>query len=522
MKNNRFVLWFLIPILMFAIAGAFAMNMTAFWYDEHMYITASVFVAQGKELYKDFAYLQTPYLPFLYGSLYRILGIESYYFFIGKLLSFLFLIISSVVLFLLARRVLHDLFLSLGIVTLFLLNINILNSAALATNFMMPVALSIISFYLFYISFIENQIKLVGITFAGIFLALAIGTKFTYATAVIPFVMIIICYLAMEKYSYINIKKNSIYSLLFYIAGLTVGLLPILFFISDFDSFSFNNLGFHNVNAHWRQITDFDGPMSLYAKLAFAHKQYFKSDTLILLLGIMLGAGLSIKSSQTMRQAIQQIHSGAFLTFFLVLITAITALIPTPSWPHYYSIPIGFLFILFIFSCVSDSEKTSILHKRLVLILIFVTAAYNGPHLLWNISRLAHKETWIALRSHDVSTNVQNVLIENGIATDRKIATLSPIYAIESNLPTYSELSTGPFLFRVGDLLTPEQRKHFAGTSAESLDDLFAEDPPAAILVDYEGGDLVDLNKPFIAYATINNYKKVYVAGLNGEFYVKP
>ena len=99
MKNNRFVLWFLIPILMFAIAGAFAMNMTAFWYDEHMYITASVFVAQGKELYKDFAYLQTPYLPFLYGSLYRILGIESYYFFIGKLLSFLFLIISSVVLF---------------------------------------------------------------------------------------------------------------------------------------------------------------------------------------------------------------------------------------------------------------------------------------------------------------------------------------------------------------------------------------------------------------------------------------
>lgn len=105
---------------------------------------------------------------------------------------------------------------------------------------------------------------------------------------------------------------------------------------------------------------------------------------------------------------------------------------------------------------------------------------------------LAHKETWIALRSHDVSTNVQNVLIENGIATDRKIATLSPIYAIESNLPTYSELSTGPFLFRVGDLLTPEQRKHFAGTSAESLDNLFAEDPPAAILVDYEGGDLVD------------------------------
>ena len=40
-----------------------------------------------------------------------------------------------------------------------------------------------------------------------------------------------------------------------------------------------------------------------------------------------------------------------------------------------------------------------------------------------------------------------------------KIATLSPLYAIEANLPIYHELATGPFLYRVGDLLRPEQRK---------------------------------------------------------------
>lgn len=521
MKNDKLILWFLIPILIFAIAGAFAMSMTTSLVDEHMYISASVFVAQDQELYKDFAFLQVPYLPLLYGNLYRILGIESYYLFTGKLISFLFLGIASAVLFLLARRVLHDLFLSLGIVTLFLLNITILNSAALATNFMIPVALSMISFYLFYISFIENQIKFVGITVAGIFLALAIGTKLTIATAAIPFVAIIFCYLAMGKYPSINAKRNIVYSLFFYISGLTIGLLPILFFMSDLESFSFNNLGFHNVNTRWRQITEFDGPMSLHAKLAFAHKQYFKSDNLILLLGIMLGAGLAIKNSPTVRQTIQQIHTGAFLAFFLVLTAALTALVPTPSWLHYYSIPISFLFILFVFSCLSDSEKTAILHKRLVLILVLVTTAYNGPHLLWHITRFTHEENRIAFRLHDASTNVRNILIEKGIGTDRKIATLSPLYAIESNLPIYPELSTGPFLYRVGDLLTAEQRKHFIGTSAKNLNDLFAEDQPAAILISYDP-NLVDLNKPFIAYATVNNYQKINIAGLDGELYVKP
>ena len=84
MKNDKLILWFLIPILIFAIAGAFAMSMTTSLVDENMYISASVFVAQDQELYKDFAFLQVPYLPLLYGNLYRILGIESYYLFIGS------------------------------------------------------------------------------------------------------------------------------------------------------------------------------------------------------------------------------------------------------------------------------------------------------------------------------------------------------------------------------------------------------------------------------------------------------
>ncbi len=50
----------------------------------------------------------------------------------------------------------------------------------------------------------------------------------------------------------------------------------------------------------------------------------------------------------------------------------------------------------------------------------------------------------IAEGSHDLAT--------------AKLATVSPVYAIESGLGIYPELSTGSFVLRIGDLLSEEQR----------------------------------------------------------------
>lgn len=527
MNNDRFKLGILILILLFAIVGTFAISMTTFLMrDEHMYISASVLVAQGGELYKDFSYLQMPYLPMFLGSFYRIFGIESYYLIFGKLINWLLLLTATSILFILARRILNDLILALGITTLFLLNITIIGApgtAGFATNTMAPVTFSLISFYLFYISFLENQIKYLGITFAGVFLALAIGTRLTYVTVIIPFAAIMIYYFAVNKDPDSNTKKRIVISFFCYATGLTVGLLPVLLFMSDLDSFIFNNLSFHHANTEWRWKTNFEGPMSLYSKISYAHKQYLKSDNLILLLGIMCALGVTIKKSQPIKQIFQQIPAGAYLAFFLVCITAITAVIPTPSWQHYYVISLSFLLVLLIFSFAANSEITSIFQKRLMLILVLMMTASNGPHILLPISRLANDDAWIGIKVHNVSSYIRETLIENGINTENKIATLFPLYAIEANLPIYPELSTGPFLYRVGDLLTVEQRNKFVGTSPESVGELFSKDPPAAIIIDSnEEVDMTPLNKPLIEYAIANNYRKIPIAGFGGEFYIKP
>lgn len=73
MKKNILIGCFFAAVIFLGLIGDFAKIMTLLNHNEHMYITAGVLVSQNKILYKDFAYLQTPYLPLLYGGLYKIL-----------------------------------------------------------------------------------------------------------------------------------------------------------------------------------------------------------------------------------------------------------------------------------------------------------------------------------------------------------------------------------------------------------------------------------------------------------------
>ena len=301
MKKDSFTLWLVTLIVLFAIVGAFAKIMTSFNHNEHMYIAANVLVAQDQVLYKDFAYLQAPYLPLLYGNLYRFLSVNAYYFLIGKLINFLFTGISAMTLFLVAHCVLNDITISLSVATLFLLNMTIVNPATEVSNYIMPVAFSMASFYVFIVSINKNQIKPFGIALAGFLLAIAIGTKLVYATIIIPFVATCLFYPVSEQ-STITVRKSAVYVLFPFIAGIAIGLLPMFFFLPDIESFLFNNLGYHNVNAQWRLITGYTGPMSLFSKLVYACQLFFQADNLILLLGILFGLGFSINRFQIIKQ----------------------------------------------------------------------------------------------------------------------------------------------------------------------------------------------------------------------------
>lgn len=524
--SNRLTILFLSAIVLFSLIGEFAKIMFSLNHNENMYITASILVVQNKIPYKDFAYVQMPYLPLLYGNLYRLMKISSYYLLIGKIISFLSLCISAAAIFFVAHRVIKDVSLSLSVGILFLLNTSILGSAMEVSNYIIPIALSLVSFALFEVSINSNRVRPFGFAIAGFFLAVAIGVKLTYATVAIPFIVVCILHQVISRFSTDNTnnKTSFVYILLPFITGLLVGLLPIFFYLSDIGTFIFNNYGYHIVNAQWRQDTGYTSGMSLFSKIIFARDIFFQTDNLILILGVLLGIVLFAKrNSRTIRQTIkEELTKGTLLAFLLFLIAIPTAFAPTPSFPQYFVMPVSFLFLLLVYSqAPKPSQEPSkllirILHKKLILILVLVSLMYNGPSLGKSIYHLMNRNSWSGLYVHDISINIRNTLLINGVDINSKIATLSPLYVIEANLPIYSELSTGPFTYRIGDLLTSEDRKHFVVTSPNSIWNLLSKDRPSAILVGFEE----DLDIPFIVYAVAHHYKKVDGFFGGGDLYI--
>jgi hypothetical protein len=242
----------------------------------------------------------------------------------------------------------------------------------------------------------------------------------------------------------------------------------------------------------------------------------------------MLGVLFSIvlvfrKDPLTIKQIIEgAINERVLLPLMLFLIAIPTALAPTPSFPQYFIMPISFLFLLIIFLQESKSlpetsiSKTAFYNKRTLITLVLVSVIYNSPSFGESIYYLLDRSNWSGLYVHDDSLNIRNTLLLNGINTNQKIATLSPLYIIESNLPIYPELSTGPFTYRIGDLLSYEEQKHLVVTSPNSIWDLLDEDKPSAIYVGFEG----NLEASLIDYAVSRGYKKAEGSFNGWELYI--
>jgi len=505
-------------VLAYACIGAFARIMTSLNHNEHMYICAGVLTAQGQSLYRDFAYLQAPYLPMAYGIVFNMLKIDSFYLLTGKWISFLLLCMSATAIFWGARRVVRDINFALGVAALFMLNTTVIDPATEVSNYILPLGATLLAFYIFIVSF-GSSIKPGGLVLAGLMLAAAAGAKLTYAPIIIPFIIITICCPVQKKSSPVCMRHRLAGAMFPLVAGMAIGLIPFFAFLySDPARFLFNNLGYHHINAQWRLITGYEGPMALHARLAYAAEILSRTENLILVLPIMLGCGCAVNRLRKNKNTHEGISPGACLALLLLLTGLASAIAPAPSFPQYYALPVSCLFLLLLYTTPALSAIHPVLRRGFFLVLLLATLAYNGPPLHASIAKLPHRNRWAGLFVHDTAGFISHILRVKTPAAQGRIATLSPLFAVEANLPVYPELSTGPFLYRVGDLLAPADRSRFIGTSPMRLNDLLDREAPWAILVGFEG----ELDAPLIAYARKHGYRAVTVPAFKGTLYIRP
>lgn len=470
------------------------------WSDENMYICAGVLI-QNHTLYKDFAFLQMPYLPFCYAIIYKLIG-TTYYLLIAELVNFAFMAMSCLLIFLISHHFSKNIFVSSGNLLLFLFNDIIISTMSYSANTILPIAFSLLGFYLYIIFMSPNSINRLGIFFSGIAIAISIGTKLYYVATLPPFFII-----SLIQPKSLSFKKRIINGFIPLAAGIMIGLLPVFYYLTnDVDIFIFNNFGYHKLNTLYREITGYTRSMSTITKIYYGMRISKLPSNIALLIGIFfLFFTLSSEKKNIKSSMMHFIKTENLLLILLILFTTTASFTPTPLWLHYFALPFPYFVILVAFWYGHLTIPNKKLTQILICCLILVSLFGSGTALFRHVYQIFNPDKWTSLIVHKRAEQMKYYI--GTVKNNQKVATLSPIFALEGGLPVYKELSTGTFIYRLGELLPERITNKYSYVSSQNIDELFEKDPPKAILVDLTGK--YDFYKPFIKYAEEKNFKKI-------------
>ncbi len=472
-------------------------------HDEHMYISAGALMAQGERLYTDFAYLQMPYMPCVYAAAFKLTG-TTHYLLTGRLVKVCIITVSCLLLFGVSMMLNGSKLFSFLAVLLFCLNEIMYFTMARARNHDLPLCLVLLAFLLHTASDRKSGVSSRLLFFSGLSVGFTIGVKLTYALIPFPFIAVGLMFPAE-----LTFRERIRMAVAPFIAGVALALLPVLYFMmkSGVTVFMFNNLGYHHYNTLWRGLWGYQSTMTLSAKLLFSVRMLALPGNLILTALLIYLAFLFAKQLRAGAKPFSRNMFSAITTTALLLgIGLVSALLPTPSQNGYFAMPVtaAILLLIGLFSGLKDNRQ---LFLRCMVVALCVMSLIGGLRLFRDSTNAVHPGRWTGNSVHAVAQNIKTAMPE--ITEDPVVATLSPLFALESGLPVYRELSTGSFMYRIAGLLTDSQQQLFHAVSETSLSTLLDARPPSVIVTGWEG----TLDNAFTDYANLHGYTQI-----NGDF----
>ncbi len=487
MKAYRLVFILFLLIVAALGGGVFAYLVIQFGHDEHMYVTAGYLVKEGRMLYRDFAYLQAPYLPLIYGFVYKLTG-TSHYLLAAKGICFSFWAATVLLCSLIARKLIRDSLIVAGLILVFMLNGIVLISAREVSNYVEANAFSLLALLCFLRGFSGPGLRPFMFFLSGLAIAMATGIKMYYAALFAPFAIAGLFYPAPVAW-----RGRILQAGIPWLAGAGIGLLPLLGYALSFpDAFVFNNAQFHLLNTQARELAG-----RVFSKAEFTRELFSRTDNLALAVGTvcLLLVAATGKPSPFFRKEV-------LLLLAVIAVSLVTIFIPTPIWPSYFSMPVIFLPLWLASLSAGLAAWRRNAARVIVLGIVLVSAWVNIPKLASSVRDSTDLDNWSGIGMHKTALEIADIV--RNLPGQPRIATLSPVYAIEANLPIYPELATGPFAYRVAELVPPDKLAKLNIISPERLPTLLSRNPPAGILVGYEGG----LDDAFIDFARENNYRQ--------------
>lgn len=500
--------------------GIFSMTVYNRAHNEQMYVAAAYLLTQGKRLYEDFAFVQMPYSPLVYALVYSVTG-SGFYLLKAKLVNFLWMALGAGLLFARGRRAANDTLLALVLLVFYFANYYLLRAAIEASNYAMPIALALLAYWLWLRGAEGRMDTRLASGLTGLALAGAVGAKLYYATLALPFGVALLLYPRDWP-----MRRRITGGLLPLIAGGIIGLLPVLrYALRDWTNFAFNNLGFHLVNAEWRMQNGFQDTLGL--KLDTARDLLVNPNFLVIELWLAVALLLLWQTArwQTGRQQTgwDRWPAPGVLLGGLTSVTAlVTAFTPTPLFPQYFAMPVPFFLVWMaeLYGQAARPARDLLVRLALIAAVFAILPVWPRHTRTWERFAAAD-EPWSGIVSVGESHTIRQAMTAQGAweqETPPKLATLSPILALETHIPFYPELATGSFLLRVGDLLTEAERARYVAAAPSTLGARLAADPPAAILIGDEG----DAEAPLRQFAEEQGYIRAELDLTSGELWLRP
>ncbi|MXP44323.1 hypothetical protein [Allopontixanthobacter sediminis] len=447
--------------------------------DEHMFVTAAQQLPQG-DLYRDLGYTHLPNLALLFSAIFEASGTEHF------LLSARLVVIAS---WAFALLVLWRIGLRLGASTLAVVtsmallacNITLLGPPGmLATNSFLPIPFAFLAFY-FLLGALSPDLprrrRFAEAFLAGVTTSIAIGLKANFIIMA-PGVFLA-CLLAARSQPLM--ERIRLQCLPLGIGGILGGLPSILALARDAEATIAHTVSYFTV-LHTSFWGDSDEPkvMSINGKLLLAEEVWLGGTTMLAAVGILVFAFRSYRGGggEGVRQVL--FRWPVLLAGSLALCGVAVSFVPTPSFPQYFVPPIPFLILTFLALCPAAPGVPRTEYP--ILSALLVTALIAGSlRLIPGLVDLARPGSWTGLKTNRV---MNAALDDANVAPDARIATMSPVLALEGGRQIYSEFAAGQFVYRVAPYMTQAVRQYYRTTSPAELTRFLDASPPDAILVD--------------------------------------
>ncbi len=447
--------------------------------DEQMYCTAGVLVGRGLMIYEDFTYpSQLPYHPLLLAALYRGLG-TAHYLLTGRLVSSVSDILVMVLILLVYRSVFgtsrrEGLLLGLAAVTLYVFNPCVDYAAGYAWNHDVVILCVMLSFYILVTTDFQQPCRLWRVALMGALLTVATFMRVT--TALVELLFLGIVLFAAGG----SLGNRSRTALPFSLAGLIVAIWPVWVIFQAPRAFWLNLVRIPALYGRWlHEIGMTFGKVDLTVA-ALLTPGYL---VLVVLAGYLLWTTARGPSSLDAQEKWK-----ALLALLLPLLFGVIAYVPPTMWRQYLAAPVPFIVIAFAYPLAGlrrraghpDGRHRYTMASYLVAGATIVSVLAH-PVVLSRSPLVFIPERWTPLALHRASVDIADDVEEPEL-----VLTLGPLYALEGGCDIYPQLSCGSIVYRVADLMSPQDRRITHTVGPETLDEMVRDRPPAAVIVGVE------------------------------------